>query len=1131
MDVIPPPPRPLCGPLGRRFGSLKSFGLREISLDVPNGRSRIFPGVDVNASALYQELIKVQQLLAQGVNPGRSVVDWHSFYLDQNLVKGLPFSLYGERQLKVSDAIRKCIRIFWWFKFVLPAKYRSSRFGGFEYVYVKGPLGIFRPTLRPYWVEGPINPSLQWGEGVYRPALYNVIKQVLSLHFGKIHNGETQLKDRMAVGIKRLYAAMESTDGTIYSMYLRNMEKLNKYEWLARQMEVLQNMLNPGFPSLLKKEKKRFRKAYFMNVKYDISPIGNPMRIYRGFLPESDYGSRAFGWEVMMITQTRSLANPGKWEMDLSKKKFIKTLTQPGEECKVDVRRYIADYFADADWRISRFWEKSKIIFGSSASYSYRRKDGGQKVGLHEMFCKFKTSYYVSLHDFEERLATRELTHGEKIFYTALNRIRILRSQSKAPRHRFAQISEPGMKSRSLTMNEEYFTAVLSPYSKVTLELLKNFPETSSGVSEERHGWKAIHDFGLQFDPKLKYFGLSYDLEEATDHISFDVAEKILVSLNEILGIPKAYGQLVIDLICAPHIIEIPGRKDPIRNLRGILMGSPVTKTILTMLQIVAWQMTLSKHNRLPNFGRFVGDDGLVISTSKKVLEDHLQNLKSLCVKVAEDDTYISDRYVHFTEELLMIPQNRTNTIEYCIGTGDYSRLPYVDYVRTKLLMMVGTNCPMDTLDPLGKFSLLGKEQKYTRGLEVIEKSFEVASLIQDVKIGCQLTTNQYVPTIYGGGGKIPYNYTVFMSTLNNCGPGYRRYVLSLIKHAVWFKRGRENQLSYFARFGVRHNRFFKYDTWRAKIEDDPLPSYFNKYIILPVKEAETLHPQVYGKLCQLCVTEGKLKTDYFSQQEVLFYIETGIEPDREEEDVEKVNFKFSDTPAPTKAEVEEFFQEQKEQMFSFVKRDTLYDPTVVDIMHSKFLNVELTVKPKLNFQFRDYVPDKKIEHELVVGLRKGELPTDLIEDDSVILKENSKWEQLRIIVTDDNRLCKKLCKTTKKVLQFKAKGIHKFFQSLVSMGQDEFQLFLPGPPMKELDYIDKDSFENFIEEKYGTRRVIYDIGSLKANRVKGGKLPALNDIAPVPFGQVQGKVLHKVKYLNKTLWCTPSVYYGVNYI
>jgi hypothetical protein len=155
-------------------------------------------------------------------------------------------------------------------------------------------------------------------------------------------------------------------------------------------------------------------------------------------------------------------------------------------------------------------------------------------------------------------------------------------------------VPEPGGKARVVTTTKWWVQVLEQPFGHLTKALLSSHPSAEAGLKRADQAW--LYLFLLSnAKPIPNAMVLSSDLEEATDAIAPDVAETMIRGFYR-----GVYGH-------CPKLIEV-GIKIGLRSTRevtiryprgsgreprsfiktrGVLMGEPVTKSVLTLYSLV----------------------------------------------------------------------------------------------------------------------------------------------------------------------------------------------------------------------------------------------------------------------------------------------------------------------------------------------------------------------------------------------------------------------------------------------------------------------------------------------------------------------------------------------------------------
>jgi hypothetical protein len=147
----------------------------------------------------------------------------------------------------------------------------------------------------------------------------------------------------------------------------------------------------------------------------------------------------------------------------------------------------------------------------------------------------------------------------------------------------------------------------LQPFSHQTTGYLAVLPEARAGLGAAAQGFEYAKELG--FKPAMVnsqsglYFGSS-DLKEATDYCDHKISKTLLEGFYDGIGKYNTYYggendqsgvkylhpyiQTSINLLCSARIVEYPLTGNLITSSRGILMGDPGAKAVLTLYNICA---------------------------------------------------------------------------------------------------------------------------------------------------------------------------------------------------------------------------------------------------------------------------------------------------------------------------------------------------------------------------------------------------------------------------------------------------------------------------------------------------------------------------------------------------------------
>jgi hypothetical protein len=347
---------------------------------------------------------------------------------------------------------------------------------------------------------------------------------------------------------------------------------------------------------------------------------------------------------IGILSQTRGCGTPPPLVVLKTKNKFLEVVTEERPPLS-PLQKRIA--FASCqeviesipDEAFTGLSTKSRITVTSSACWEYTQKEGGTVQAISDLVALGKLDHPASIFDLEtgllqEQKTLGELQPGEYIFWRCLE-IVLGKQRSETEAVSMVAIKEPG-KSRIVTKGSAYVKILLDVVNKICSEPLKKGLETSSsGMGKSHHGWnffqsffkKDLEDILFSLDNQEKevnevvpnHIGLhntykaayvsSTDFETATDYMNLEIASIVGNQWMYRCGIPKVLRAIVHQFCFRPRTVVFLGRGalshlgtpfpggDNLRQVkivRGIMMGDPLTKVILHLVNAMVRSVSLN---------------------------------------------------------------------------------------------------------------------------------------------------------------------------------------------------------------------------------------------------------------------------------------------------------------------------------------------------------------------------------------------------------------------------------------------------------------------------------------------------------------------------------------------------------
>jgi hypothetical protein len=281
------------------------------------------------------------------------------------------------------------------------------------------------------------------------------------------------------------------------------------------------------------------------------------------------------------------------------------------------------------------------------------------------------------------------------------------------PLVKVAVVTEPGCKIRPVTSGPTWLYSYLSPAGHIFKDYLSQLPGAHVGLKESDH----LYRFGESFHNHFKESGLdgllisTSDLTSATDRAVHKICEALMKGIASGMmtrGVitPGLHDYLVdcIELLCSPRIVRCKISRREYRRLskdvrekltpdkeksshytfktvRGVLMGEPLTKSVLTAASMVAYQAakrgldscTMSETLIMGDKRSFrererekilhyscAGDDHTGISRSLDALKKIPKVLESMGFEISWEKYRISRKYVHYCQDFGFAPSLRS---------------------------------------------------------------------------------------------------------------------------------------------------------------------------------------------------------------------------------------------------------------------------------------------------------------------------------------------------------------------------------------------------------------------------------------------------------------------------------------
>jgi len=348
-----------------------------------------------------------------------------------------------------------------------------------------------------------------------------------------------------------------------------------------------------------------------------------------------------------VLSQKRGSGKPPSVVVLKSKIKFLKTVSEKPEPLTPTesgiVSACMDTFLNKQDPSIfTGLTTKARISVTLSACWEQTQKEGGTLSAIQKIVAAGGIGLRVPIRDLETGKVTSmvqltDVTVGEYIFWACLDEV-LHTPKSDLRVASVVMVKEPG-KARTVTKGPACLKIVLDLVNKICSWPLLKVSSSESGMGKASHGWNFFKTFFMEenkdmnFIPvrteEMKYNGSvarvvtyqerfvsSTDFETATDNFHHEVAWLLAEPWIRKCGLPKVLRILVRDTCFVPREIYFNAdgalkeigvdRGEQLRSIplvRGLLMGDPMTKVVLHLLNICVRELPmLSKSSSLTRF-------------------------------------------------------------------------------------------------------------------------------------------------------------------------------------------------------------------------------------------------------------------------------------------------------------------------------------------------------------------------------------------------------------------------------------------------------------------------------------------------------------------------------------------------
>jgi hypothetical protein len=261
---------------------------------------------------------------------------------------------------------------------------------------------------------------------------------------------------------------------------------------------------------------------------------------------------------------------------------------------------------------------------------------------------------------------------------------------------RVLTVPEPGYKARIVTTGPFWLNVLQQSLAHQLKSLLRNHPSARSSLLKTDQAWQALYLLQNKLFPPGSAV-LSSDLSEATDCIPKEVGILLLTGFIKGAGLKSNLSITCFNLLRMNRCFTAPGYVSEVQT-RGVMMGEPLTKVVLTILNLFVEEYAMRKYLQVSPEVSFYkeegwrayhigGDDHLAVGPVpylEEITEAHIRSGS----KISPGKHGISDRVVKYCEKVIEVQQilDGFSADDINRSTSGYESSPFVDSIKVRLL-------------------------------------------------------------------------------------------------------------------------------------------------------------------------------------------------------------------------------------------------------------------------------------------------------------------------------------------------------------------------------------------------------------------------------------------------------------
>jgi len=455
-----------------------------------------------------------------------------------------------------------------------------------------------------------------------------------------------------------------------------------------------------------------------------------------------------------------------------------------------------------------------------------------------------------------------------------------------------------------------------------------------------------------------------------------------------------------------------------------------------------------------------VGDDEEEVSNNKASIALNSVFSEILGMKKSRKDTAINPRYGNFCEELIVLPDGYDQTYHYARNTSSWKDMSFIDVPKARLAINIRPMRMDHSSTHDGKVSMVASRLKWLSRDNPMKVVYELFSLFQDTLLGLRNDKKfPYLPTELGGYGKpIPFsnprNFEGAMASFKHGAhsPAIRTIVRRANRYMSSVSDGVRPKpdllLSHVSRFNTSFHDWVKGHTIYAPTAWIDIPPGLEEFRVgelglSPVKDDVLCRLIAEGDLVPETKLQVVVEHNYLCQ--ALLGAQTIPEFRKLRQDAIKAWRKSSVFGQETYGLIKEInpdqtdfrplkdhevlwfadqVNERKGLLKALFRHEPVYKREAIDFVYRTGpMHVRFQMTPKNKIGGMQFVEQRRFREDTVATETRegeeatvrwvnegmvGDPPTQVVNDDHLIVQHAANTRGGLVIVTDDIALCKR---------------------------------------------------------------------------------------------------------------------------